>query len=168
MYIFHADKRSKIGQGPNGSGKSTLSQILMGHIKPDHGTVSISWNAVVGYLDQEQENLPLENSSTELLEEGTKINVSRQTTVRNLRDFGIYKWRNLKTPLKNLSAGCRRKPQLCQIIMRKQSKLVLDEPFNHIDFPSLEVIEDALLTFPGIIIATTNGRYLGKRLPPGS
>lgn len=71
---------------------------------------------------------------------------------------------DLKSPLKNLSVGCRRKSQLCQIIMRKCSMLVLDVPTNHIDFPSLEVIEDALLKFPGIIIATTHDRYFTKKV----
>lgn len=151
-------------QGPNGSGKTTLNRILMGLTEPDHGTVSISGNAIVGYLDQEQENLPMEKSPIELLEEDAKINASKQTAIRNLRDFGIYKWHDLKSPLKKLSVGCRRKSQLCQIVMRKCSILILDEPTNHIDFPSLEVIEDALLTFPGIIIATTHDRYFTEKV----
>lgn len=151
-------------QGPNGSGKTTLNRILMGHTEPDRGSVSISGNAVVGYLDQEQENLPLDKSPVELLEEDTSINTSKQMAIRNLRDFGIYKWHDLKSPLKKTSVGCRRKAQLCQIIMRKCSILILDEPTNHIDFPSLEVIEDALLTFPGIIIATTHDRYFTKKI----
>ncbi|SCU82814.1 LAFA_0D00210g1_1 [Lachancea sp. 'fantastica'] len=151
-------------QGPNGSGKTTLNRILMGLIEPDHGSVSISGNAVVGFLDQEQESLPLEMSPIELLEKDPKINASRQTAIRNLRDFGIYKWHDLKSPLKDLSVGCRRKSQLCQIIMRKCSILILDEPTNHIDFPSLEVIENALLTFPGIIIATTHDRYFTEKV----
>lgn len=151
-------------QGPNGCGKTTLNRILMAHIKPDHGTVSMSGNAVVGYLDQEQENLPLEKSPIQLLEEDPKIDASRQTAIRNLRDFGIYKWHDLKSPLRDLSVGCRRKTQLCQIIMRKCSILVLDEPTNHIDFPSLEVIEDALLAFPGIIVATTHDRYFTEKV----
>lgn len=151
-------------QGPNGSGKTTLNRILMGLVEPDHGSVSISGNAVVGYLDQEQESLPTDKSPVELIGEDAKINVPKQTAIRNLRDFGIYKWYDLKSPLKKLSVGCRRKSQLCQIIMRKCSILILDEPTNHIDFPSLEVIEDALLTFPGIIIAATHDRYFTDKV----
>lgn len=151
-------------QGPNGSGKTTLNRILMGLTEPDHGRVFISGNAVVGYLDQEQENLPLDKSPVELLEEDNTINASKQKAIRYLRDFGIYKWQDLKNPMKRLSVGCRRKAQLCQIIMRKCSVLILDEPTNHIDFPSLENIEDALLKFPGIIFATTHDRYFTEKV----
>lgn len=153
-----------IVQGPNGSGKTTLNRILMGLTEPDQGSVSISGNAVVGYLDQEQENLPLEKSPIELLEQDPNIKASKQTAIRKLSDFGIYEWHVLKSPLKILSIGCRRKAQLCQIIMRKCSILILDEPTNHIDFPSLEVIEEALLKFPGIIIATTHDRYFTEKV----
>jgi ATPase subunit of ABC transporter with duplicated ATPase domains len=48
--------------------------------------------------------------------------------------------------------------------MRRTSILLLDEPTNHIDFPSLEFIEDALLTFPGIIIAATHDRYFTEKV----
>ncbi|SCU91480.1 LADA_0F10220g1_1 [Lachancea dasiensis] len=151
-------------QGPNGSGKTTLNRIILGLIEPDTGSVSISGNAVVGYLDQEQENLPLEKSAIGLLEDDPSINATKQKAISNLQNFGIYKWHDLKTPLKSLSVGCRRKAQLSQLIMRKCSILILDEPTNHIDFPSLEVIEDALLNFPGIIVASTHDRYFTEKL----
>ncbi|KAL0483278.1 hypothetical protein AKO1_014608 [Acrasis kona] len=148
-------------QGPNGSGKSTLMNILMDQIKADQGEVSI--NGVVGYLDQEQENLPLEKSAVQLLMEDPLINATKSHAIYRLSHFGIYTWHDLKSPLKELSVGCRRKAQLCQMIMRKSTILLLDEPTNHIDFPSLEVIEEALLDFPGIIIAATHDRYFTEK-----
>jgi ATPase subunit of ABC transporter with duplicated ATPase domains len=151
-------------QGPNGAGKSTIMQIIMNLTQADEGSVTISNNAVIGYLDQEQENIPLDKSAVTLLKEDPLINASDQEAIKNLRHFGIYTWHDLKSPLKTLSIGCRRKAQLCQIIMRKSSILLLDEPTNHIDFPSLEAIEEALLSFPGIIIAATHDRYFTEKV----
>jgi ATPase subunit of ABC transporter with duplicated ATPase domains len=137
-------------QGPNGSGKSTLMKIMMNLMESDQGNVSFSSGAIVGYLDQEQENLPLDKTPVELLMEDPLIQASKETAITNLCHFGIFAWNDISGPMKTLSIGCRRKAQLCQIMMRKSTILILDEPTNHIDFPSLEVIEEALLRFPGI------------------
>jgi ATPase subunit of ABC transporter with duplicated ATPase domains len=151
-------------QGPNGSGKSTLMRIIMGLTQADEGSVNISRNAVIGYLDQEQENMPLDKSAVTILMEDPLIKASKKEAINNLCDFGVYTWHDLTSPIKTLSIGCRRKVQFCQIIMRKSSILLLDEPTNHIDFLSLEAIEEALLTFPGIIIAATHDRYFTEKL----
>lgn len=151
-------------QGPNGAGKSTILKIIMDQIKPDEGSVSYSRSAVIGYLDQEQESLPLDKSAIDLLKEDPLINATQKEAIKYLCNFGIYTWHDLNTPLKELSVGCRRKAQLCQIIMKKCSILLLDEPTNHIDLPSLEIIEDALLNFPGIIIAATHDRYFSEKV----
>jgi ATPase subunit of ABC transporter with duplicated ATPase domains len=150
-------------QGPNGSGKSTLMKIIVQLIQPDEGSVAISGNAIVGYLDQEQESLPLDKSTISLLKDDPLIGATDKKAIRNLRNFGIYTWHDLKGPLKTLSIGCRRKAQFCQLIMRKTSILLLDESTNHIDFLSLEFIEDSLLTFSGIIIAATHDRYFTEK-----
>jgi len=151
-------------QGPNGSGKSTLLKILMNLSQPDDGTVDISGRAVVGYLDQEQEGLPLDKSAVAMLMEDPLIKTTKKGAIHNLCNFGIYTWKELNSPMRDLSVGCRRKAQLCQIIMRRSSILLLDEPTNHIDFPSLEIIEEALLNFPGIIIAATHDRYFTEKV----
>ncbi|ANZ77638.1 BA75_05248T0 [Komagataella pastoris] len=151
-------------QGPNGSGKSTLMKIIMSLIEPDEGSVTISGNAKVGYLDQEQESLPLDKSPISLLKKDPSINATDANAITILCNYGIYTWHDLKNPLKTLSIGCRRKAQLCQLNMRGSSILLLDEPTNHIDFPSLEFIEEALLTFPGIIIAATHDRYFTEKV----
>jgi len=151
-------------QGPNGSGKSTLMRIIMDLTQADEGSINISNNAVIGYLDQEQESMPLDKSPVSLLMEDPLIKATKKGAIGNLCNFGIYTWHDLKSPMRELSIGCRRKVQLCQIIMRKSSILLLDEPTNHIDFPSLEVIEEALLSFPGIIIAATHDRYFTEKV----
>ena len=153
-----------IVQGPNGSGKTTLFRIIMDMITPDEGTKQVSSSAKIGYLDQEQEGLPLDKSAVELLMEDPSINASKQQAINNLCNYGVYTWHDLNSPMSNLSVGCRRKVQLCQIVMRRCSILLLDEPTNHIDFPSLEVIEEALLNFPGIIIAATHDRYFTEKV----
>lgn len=151
-------------RGPNGCGKSTLLKIIDNLIQPDNGTVTLSSDATVGYLDQEQETLELDKSPVELLQDDPRINAKKQVAIKCLRDFGVYSWHDLKTPLKQLSVGCRRKAQLCQIMMRNCSIILLDEPTNHIDFPSLETIEAGLLKFPGIIIAATHDRYFTEKI----
>lgn len=110
----------------------------------------------------------MEKSPIELIQDDPLIDTGKANlksfAIHNLQSFGIYTWHDLSSPLKSLSVGCRRKAQLCQIIMRKSSILILDEPTNHIDFPSLESIEDSLLNFPGIIIAATHDRYFTEKL----
>ena len=151
-------------RGPNGSGKSTLLRIIMNLISADEGTVTSS-SSNIGYLDQEQEGMPLDKSSIDLIKEDPMINVSQESSIySNLSHFGIYTYHDFRSPLKLLSIGCRRKVQLCQIVMRKCPILLLDEPTNHIDFPSLEAIEDTLLSFPGIIIAATHDRYFTEKV----
>ncbi|EFC40832.1 predicted protein [Naegleria gruberi] len=151
-------------QGPNGSGKTTLMNIIMGLTESDEGSVNISKHAKIGYLDQEQENMPLDKTAIELLMEDSSIQATKQKVITELCNLGVYTWHDLNSPLKSLSIGCRRKVQLCKIIMQKCSILVLDELTNHIDFPSLEVIEEALMNFPGIIIATSHDRYFTEKI----
>jgi ATPase subunit of ABC transporter with duplicated ATPase domains len=146
-------------QGPNGSGKTTLLRILAGLLKPQSGTLSWSGDIRVGYLDQEQENLPLDKTAVELFVQDSENTLSRTEVIRALHKFGIFTSHDLITPLRFLSTGLRRKAQLCHIVtVKKPTVLLLDEPTNHIDFASLEVIEASLTTFPGPIIAVTHDR----------
>eukprot|EP01117_Protostelium_nocturnum_P018201 TRINITY_DN7568_c0_g1_i1.p1 TRINITY_DN7568_c0_g1~~TRINITY_DN7568_c0_g1_i1.p1 ORF type:complete len:543 (+),score=138.72 TRINITY_DN7568_c0_g1_i1:171-1799(+) len=150
-------------QGPNGSGKSTLLRIIMKLIEADEGKVETS-TSNIGYLDQEQEGMPLDDSAIQLIEEDKMIRTTHEAAIKSLTHFGLYSYHDLKSPLKLLSIGCRRKAQLAQIVMRKCPIILLDEPTNHIDFPSLEAIEETLLSFPGIVIAATHDRYFTEKI----
>jgi ATPase subunit of ABC transporter with duplicated ATPase domains len=98
-------------QGPNGSGKSTLLNIIMNLMEADQGTVNIN-TSNIGYMDQEQEGMPLDKSPMELLAEDPLIKAQPEKAFSNLRHFGIYSYHDVKSPLKSLSIGCRRKVQL--------------------------------------------------------
>lgn len=82
-------------EGPNGSGKSTLLRIIMCLTQADEGKVTISRNAIVGYLDQEQENMDLDKSAMEILMEDPLINASKKEAISNLCDFGVYTWNDI-------------------------------------------------------------------------
>lgn len=161
--IEHIHAEYLIQSGANGCGKSTLLRIIANLLPADEGLVDAS-TSNVGYLDQEQEGLPLEECAIQLLLNDERIRATQESAIRCLTHFGISSHHDLRSPLRRLSVGCRRKVQLAQIVMRKCPILLLDEPTNHIDFLSLEAIEDTLLTFPGIIIAATHDRYFTEKM----
>jgi ATPase subunit of ABC transporter with duplicated ATPase domains len=150
--------------GNNGSGKTTILRMIYGNLNPDKGSITLSKNSKIGYLDQEQENLDLDKTPLELIC-GDLTNKFSTTEARNfLSKFGVHHSHDLHSPLRILSIGCRRKTQLAQIVMQKPNILLLDEPTNHIDLLSLERIEEQLLTFPGIIISVSHDRYFIKKI----
>src|SRR5205085_6186115 len=132
-------------KGGNGSGKSTLLKIIMGIIQADEGKISISEQVKLGYLDQEQESIDLNQTVIELLEIDPLIKLEKEQIFQKLEEFGIFFPQELFLPLSQLSIGCLRKVQLIQIILQDANALILDEPTNHIDLLSLEKIENQLV-----------------------
>ncbi|MBX9703149.1 MAG: ATP-binding cassette domain-containing protein [Silvanigrellaceae bacterium] len=162
---FHIQSGDKlIVKGPNGSGKTTLLKILMKELTPFNGTISLSSQGRIGYLDQEQDGLSLDQTPIQLLLEDPQLTLTRSDAIHSLGKFGIFTYHDLNSPLNLLSIGTRRKAQLCQIVLNKPNILLLDEPTNHIDFSSLEVIEDSLQNFTGILIVVTHDRYFSEKI----
>jgi ATP-binding cassette subfamily F protein 3 len=149
--------------GENGTGKSTFLKILSGKLKPNSGVVTISPGVIIGFLDQEQETLDLSKSPFDLLCEGSHSNDKRHEVINHLNKFGVIYSHDLYSPLENLSIGCRRKVQLALMTLKGANVLLLDEPTNHIDFVSLEKIEEELLKFTGAILAISHDRYFIKK-----
>ncbi|CAI2184419.1 19982_t:CDS:2 [Funneliformis geosporum] len=139
-------------RGSNGSGKSTLLKIVMGIISADEGKVVISEQIKLGYLDQEQEAINLNQTIIELLENDPLIKLEKEEIIQKLEEFGTFYPQELRLPLSQLSIGCRRKAQLIQIILQGANALILDEPTNHIDLLSLEKIENQLINFPVLMV----------------
>ena len=162
---FKANQNEKLViKGANGTGKTTLLKIIMGIIKADQGIINISQQIKLGFLDQEQETINLNQTIIELLKNDQFIQLEKEEIHDKLQGFGIFHPQELVLPLSKLSIGCRRKVQIVKIILQGANVLILDEPTNHIDLLSLEKIEDELLNFSGTILVTSHDRYFIKKI----
>ena len=149
--------------GPNGIGKTTLLKILLGDLRPDSGWVRFGVNVQPGYYDQEQQNLNPEN--TVLNEIHSKFIKYDQVELRSLLGRLGFHGDDVFKQVKDLAGGEKAKLSLLKLMMSGANLLIMDEPTNHMDIKAKEVIEDALMDFPGTLILVSHDRYLLSRIP---
>jgi macrolide transport system ATP-binding/permease protein len=142
--------------GPNGAGKSTLLRILTGAEPADAGDVTVAGSVVVGYLDQEQESLDNDATLFDVYRQGRTGHFEEMKA--ELLKYGLFTWPDLLKPVSTLSIGQKRKLQIARLIATGANLLLLDEPTNHISFDVLEAFEEALLDFPGPVLAISHDR----------
>ena len=163
-YIFLRDDRIGI-IGSNGCGKSTLMKIITGQIQPDSGSVEIGDTVHIGYFMQENE--PLDENQT-VLEFVRSIGEYVQTvdgkaTASQMCEKFLFSPKQQWTPIRKLSGGEKRRLYLLSVLMSAPNVLILDEPTNDLDIETLEVLEDYLDGFAGIIITVSHDRYFLDR-----
>ncbi|MFD1038633.1 ribosomal protection-like ABC-F family protein [Virgibacillus byunsanensis] len=148
--------------GPNGVGKTTLLKTILGSLKPSHGTIKIGTNVQIGYYDQEQANL---SSSKDVLHElwDEYPNVNEKDIRTVLGNF-LFSGDDVLKPVHALSGGEKARLSLAKLMMQKANLLVLDEPTNHLDIDSKEVLEAALMDFPGTIVFVSHDRYFINKI----
>ena len=147
--------------GPNGVGKTTLFKILNRKETPDSGTVRFGMNVDIGYYDQHQQDLDLNNS---VLDEVWNAFPSlEQRRVRSALGQFLFTGDDVFNKITSLSGGERGRVALTKLMLHKDNFLLLDEPTNHLDMDSCEVLEDALAEFPGVIFAISHDRYFVNR-----
>jgi len=147
--------------GKNGCGKSTLLKLILGNMKPLQGNIHVGSNVQIGYMSQEQENLPPEKNSLEIIQD---IKPANETDTRNFLHYFLFKDDDVFVPATQLSYGERARLILARIVARGANFLVLDEPTNHLDIPSRENFEQALASFPGTILISTHDRALIRNI----
>ncbi len=153
----------KIGLvGINGSGKSTLLKILAGVESADRGEIVSAQNLELVYFDQQREALDPNMSLKEsLCEEGDSVLFKGQSihVAGWARRFG-FQSHQLEVPLSQLSGGEQAKVQIARLMLKPADVLFLDEPTNDLDLPTLEMLEENLLDFPGAVVLVTHDRYM--------
>lgn len=163
-YIFLRDDRIGI-IGKNGCGKSTLMKIITGNLKPDSGSVEIGDTVRIGYFMQENE--PLDEKMTVLefvrsIGEYVTTATGKATASQMCEKF-LFGPKSQWTPISKLSGGEKRRLYLLSVLMSAPNVLILDEPTNDIDIETLEILEDYLDGFAGIVIVVSHDRYFLDR-----
>lgn len=163
-YIFLRDDRIGI-IGKNGCGKSTLMKIITGNLKPDSGSVEIGDTVRIGYFMQENE--PLDEKMTVLefvrsIGEYVTTATGKATASQMCEKF-LFGPKSQWTPISKLSGGKKRRLYLLSVLMSAPNVLILDEPTNDLDIETLEILEDYLDGFAGIVIVVSHDRYFLDR-----
>lgn len=165
-YFFGKDDR--IGfVGPNGSGKSTLMKIIAGLEQPDEGHVEIGQTVRIGYYAQEIDE-DIMNPNKRVIDyirdvaEYVETDEGRVTAARMLERF-LFAGEDQYGLLGKLSGGERRRLYLCKVLMGAPNVLILDEPTNDLDITTLQLLEDYLDRFQGIVIVVSHDRYFLDR-----
>jgi ATP-binding cassette subfamily F protein uup len=151
--------------GPNGSGKTTLLRLLRGEIEPAEGSIRRAEALRLVYFSQMRE---LDESLTlrrALAPEGDGINYQgRQVHVASWAARFLFTGEQLNQPVRNLSGGERARVLIAKLMLEPADVLLLDEPTNDLDIPTLEILEENLLDFPGALVLVTHDRYLLNRV----
>ena len=163
-YIFLRDDRIGI-IGKNGCGKSTLMKIITGNLRPDSGSVEIGDTVRIGYFMQENE--PLDEKMTVLefvrsIGEYVTTATGKATASQMCEKF-LFGPKSQWTPISKLSGGEKRRLYLLSVLMSAPNVLILDEPTNDLDIETLEILEDYLDGFAGIVIVVSHDRYFLDR-----
>jgi len=150
--------------GPNGCGKSTFLRLLLGQEKPDDGSVTLGEHQVVpNFFSQNQaETLDPNRSVLETLElSGSNKPVSE---LKALLGRFMFQGDQVHKKVAFLSGGEKARVALALFLVTPATLLVLDEPTNHLDISSKEMLEEAVKTFPGTVLAVSHDRYFLRQI----
>ncbi|REJ07991.1 ABC-F family ATP-binding cassette domain-containing protein [Halobacillus trueperi] len=148
--------------GPNGVGKTTLLKTLIGDLEQSKGEKLIGTNVQIGYYDQEQTKL--NSTKTVLNELWDEYPMKNEKDIRTILGNFLFSGEDVLKPVSALSGGEKARLSLAKLMMQEANFLILDEPTNHLDLDSKEVLEAALVDYPGTLLFVSHDRYFINKI----
>ena len=169
-FSFNFEAGKNIGiVGQNGSGKTTLLKTILGEVSPTKGTIEIGETTKFNYVDQSRLLLNDDDSVMKAIGEGNEtVMFGRQqlSIWTYLRRF-LFTDDRINTQVGKLSGGEKSRLTLAKILCNGGNFLMLDEPTNDLDLPTLRILEEALISFDGCVIVVSHDRYFLNRVCGG-
>lgn len=167
-FTYHVVRHDRIGiVGPNGIGKSTFMGLLDGQFEPDAGTLGRGETVWIAHFTQELPVFDEDQRVLDYIREDHRYMVladgSTLSAGQILERF-LFTPELHGVPIRKLSGGEKRRLYLLKLLMSAPNVLLLDEPTNDLDIPTLEVLEDFLDSFSGIVITVCHDRYFLDRV----
>ncbi|MFE8703975.1 ABC-F family ATP-binding cassette domain-containing protein [Cytobacillus sp. FJAT-54145] len=148
--------------GPNGVGKSTLLKTIVETLPSISGEIHYGSNVGIGYYDQEQAKL---TSNKRVLNElWDDYPLKNEKDIRTILGNFLFSGDDVLKIVSSLSGGEKARLALAKLMMQKANFLILDEPTNHLDLDSKEILENALIDYPGTILFVSHDRYFINRI----
>ncbi|MAP73816.1 MAG: energy-dependent translational throttle protein EttA [Planctomycetaceae bacterium] len=152
--------------GPNGAGKTTLFRMLTGQDTPDSGELQVGQTVVMGYVDQNRDNLDANATVYEEISGGYE---NLDMGGRRINSRGYVSRFNFKGPdqekkVGTLSGGERNRVHLAKLLRQGSNLLLLDEPTNDLDVDTLRALEEAIQNYAGCVVVTSHDRWFLDRL----
>ena len=158
--IYRNERAAIIGD--NGVGKTTLFKIILKEEMPDQGTVKLGQSVNIGYFDQEQKSLNLENTIFDEIREAyprlTNFEIRSYLAKFMFYDEDVFR------EISELSGGERARISLLKLMISDCNFILMDEPTNHLDIDSKEILEDAILDFEGTLLIISHDRYFLNKI----
>lgn len=148
--------------GPNGVGKSTLLKTLVGKLTAIHGSIQFGTNVNIAYYDQEQADLT--SNKSVLNELWDEYPMKTEKEIRTVLGNFLFSGDDVLKPVSTLSGGEKARLSLAKLMLLNANLLILDEPTNHLDLDSKEILENALVDYPGTILFVSHDRYFINRI----
>jgi ABC transport system ATP-binding/permease protein len=167
-FTYNFKRFEKVGiVGNNGTGKTTLLNLITGQLKPDSGTIKIGSTIKMGYFNQEN---PKQFRGKRVLD--IVKDIAEVITLKSGKSMGASQFLTLFqfppesqfTFYESLSGGEQRRLHLVTVLMSNPNFLILDEPTNDLDLPTLQTLEDFLKEYPGCVIVVSHDRFFMDKI----